>query len=89
MKDYCERAKVPYQTYANRSGYRRWFHPRQYFHGTCVGVQRGHRTATAGHAFRGGDCGDDGYGICSAGAEGILGRMMNYPGKSLKKYKKH
>ena len=42
-----------------------------------------------GHAFRGGDCGYDGYRICSAGAEGILGRMMNYPGKSLKKYKKH
>ena len=52
------------------------FHSRQYFHRTCISVQRGYRTASAGHAFRCGDSRHEGYGICGPGAEGILGRMI-------------
>ena len=52
------------------------FHSRQYFHRTCISVQRGYRTASAGHAFRCGDSRYEGYGICGPGAEGILGRMI-------------
>ena len=41
-----------------------------------ISVQRGYRTASAGHAFRCGDSRHEGYGICGPGAEGILGRMI-------------